>query len=114
MMLFGWKDSITIIFIFGFLFFAMLPFANGALDYLIRTNIPEELQGRVWGLIGLLTQIGYVAAYGISGLIADGIAKAMQISVVRGSGLVITAFGILLMSVTVGLYFMKSVRELEA
>lgn len=114
MMLFGWKDNIAIICIFGFLFFAMLPFANGALDYLLRTNIPEELQGRAWGLIGFLTQIGYVAAYGISGMIADGIAKAMQISVGRGSGLVITASGVLLLSVTVGLYFMKSVRKLEA
>lgn len=26
----------------GFAFFAMLPFANNCLDYLVRTNIAEE------------------------------------------------------------------------
>lgn len=113
MILFGWKDNIVLICIFSFLFFSTLPFANGALDYLLRTNIPEELQGRAWGLIGLITQIGYVISYGASGVIADGIAQAMQISVGRGSGIVIAISGALLLSVTVVLYFLKNFRKLE-
>ena len=71
----------------GFGFFAMLPFANNSLDYLVRTNIAEELQGRAWGLIGFLSQIGYVIAYSISGLLADGIGSRLAISVGRGAPL---------------------------
>lgn len=33
------------------MFFAALPVANNCLDYLARTNIAEEAQGRAWGLI---------------------------------------------------------------
>ncbi|MGN1306492.1 MAG: MFS transporter [Faecousia sp.] len=113
MLLFGLKESILMICVFGFLFFAMLPFANGSFDYLLRTNIPPALQGRAWGLIGLFTQIGYVAAYGISGLLADGAADVLNISVGRGAAIVIIASGILMMLATTVLYFMKNVRKLE-
>lgn len=113
MILFGLKESIWMICIFGFLFFAMLPFANGSFDFLLRINIPAALQGRAWGLIGLFTQIGYVAAYGISGLVADGAADVLNISVGRGAALVIIASGILMMLATTALYFMKNVRKLE-
>ena len=54
---FGIMENIYTICLFGFLFFAMLPFANNCLDYLVRTNIPDELQGRAWGKIGILSQI---------------------------------------------------------
>lgn len=60
-----WENIITIC-CFGFLFFVCIPFANNCLDYLVRTNIPNEVQGRVWGIIGFLSQIGYVVAYGRS------------------------------------------------
>ena len=52
----------------GFLFFAALPFINNCLDYLARTNISDEKQGCAWGLIGFLSRLGYVAAYGLSGI----------------------------------------------
>ena len=113
MILLGIKESILMICGFGFLFFAMLPYANASFDFLLRINIPAVLQGRAWGLIGLFTQIGYVAAYGISGLLADGAAELLNISVGRGAALVIIASGILLMLVTTVLYFMKNVRKLE-
>ena len=71
---FGCRENIILICGFGFVFFFSLPFANSGLDYLIRTNIDAEKQGRAWGLIGFLTQIGYVAAYGTAGRLADGIA----------------------------------------
>jgi MFS transporter, DHA3 family, macrolide efflux protein len=54
-----------------FLFFVALPFINTAADVLIRTGIPNEQQGRAWGLIGLITQAGYLVAYGTAGLLAD-------------------------------------------
>lgn len=49
--------------IFGFGFFSALPFASNCLDYLVRTNLADEVQGRAWGMIGFLSQIGYVIAY---------------------------------------------------
>ncbi len=36
------------------MFFAAFPVANNCLDYLARTNIAEEAQGRAWGLIGFI------------------------------------------------------------
>lgn len=54
-----------------FLFFCTLPVINACADVLIRTRIPNEVQGRAWGIIGLLSQLGFVAAYALSGLLAD-------------------------------------------
>lgn len=110
---FGIWENIYLICCFGFLFFAMLPFANNCLDYLVRTNIPDALQGRAWGMIGFLSQIGYVVAYGLAGLAADGIAAVSGISVGRGSAAVIMAAGALLSVTAALLYPVRSVRALE-
>ena len=110
---FGIKENMAVICTFGFLFFFMLPFANNCLDYLVRTNIAADRQGRVWGLIGFLSQIGYVVAYGTAGLLADSIAAAGNIGVGRGAALVIMICGVLLAAVATVLYGFKDVRELE-
>ena len=110
---FGLRENLIFICVSGFAFFVMLPFANNSLDYLVRTNIAEELQGRAWGLIGFLSQIGYVVAYSLSGLLADGMGNRLQIGVGRGSGLVITVAGVLLALIALTLYPMRSVRQLE-
>lgn len=55
----------------GFSFFACLPFANTGMDSLIRGRVPRESQGQIWGLAGLLTQLGYVAAYALAGPLND-------------------------------------------
>lgn len=55
----------------GFLFLSALPFVNASADVLVRKNIPNEKQGRAWGIIGILSQLGFIIAYGISGLLAD-------------------------------------------
>lgn len=54
-----------------FLFFLALPFMNTSADVLIRKNVPNEIQGRVWGIISLLSQTGTVLAYALSGVLAD-------------------------------------------
>ena len=110
---FGGWENIRVICAFGFLFFFMLPLANNCLDYLVRTNIEASKQGRAWGLISFLSQIGYVAAYGIAGMLADKIAAAEHISVGRGAARVIMVSGILLMVTAAALYSFKSVKELE-
>lgn len=126
---FGFRENIVLICIFGFLFFAMLPFANMSLDYLIRTNIANDVQGRVWGLIGIISQLGYVIAYSVlgpladfvfipmllpNGLLADSVGKVIGTGNGRGVGLLIILAGILLCATAIWLYHIKSVRGLES
>lgn len=99
--------------IFGFFFFATLPFCNNCMDYLCRTNIPDALQGRAWGFIGFLSQIGYVIAYAVSGLAADGLGSLSGMGVGRGAAFMIGISGILLSLVAVTLLRFPSIRELE-
>ncbi|MDD6882757.1 MAG: MFS transporter [Eubacteriales bacterium] len=113
MILFGLKENIYWICAAGFLFFAMLPLANNCLDFLVRTNTADELQGRAWGFIGFLSQIGYVVAYGLAGVLADGLGKQFQIGVGRGAAVVIMASGALLSVIALSIYPIKAVRELE-
>lgn len=113
MAVFGLKENIVLMTVAGFFFFAMLPVANNCLDYLIRINIPEQTQGRAWGIIGFISQLGYVVAFALSGALADVTAKVMEISVGRGAGLVITVAGILLSVVSLSLLFRKRIRNLE-
>ena len=110
---FGVFESIVFITLSGFAFFLMLPFANNCLDYLVRTNTSVELQGRVWGIVGFLSQIGYVIAYGCSGILADGIAEYRGISVGRGAGMVMAFAGAALVIVSVSILFIKDIKLLE-
>ena len=110
---FGLKENIYIIGGFGFLFFFMLPFANNCLDYLTRTNIEAKKQGRAWGLISFLSQIGYVVAYSCAGLAADQIAQIRQVGVGRGAADVIMVSGIMLAIIAAATYQFKEVRALE-
>ena len=110
---FGLFENIVPICIFGFLFFAALPFANNCLDYLIRTNIPADVQGRAWGMVGFLSQLGYVVAYVLSGSAADALGIMTGRGVGRGAALVIFAAGILLAATAAVILFAKSIRKLE-
>ena len=110
---FGIWENIFMICGFGFLFFAMLPFANNCLDYLVRTNIPDELQGRAWGFIGFLSQMGYVVAYGTGGVLADLAAKLFHTEIGRGAGMVIIISGVCLSVVAVMMARIRSIQDLE-
>lgn len=127
--MFGFRENILWIGIAGFLFFAMLPFANTSIDFLLRINIKNDMQGRAWGLVGLISQLGYVVAYGVSGLLADyfftprllsdgawskSIGRFIGTGEGRGIGLFITLTGFLLCITAIVLYHMKSIRELES
>ena len=113
MVAFGLRENIYLICAAGFLFFAMLPLANSCLDVLVRTNIAAELQGRAWGFIGFLSQMGYVVAYGLAGVLADGLGERFQMGVGRGAAAVIMASGVLLSVLALAIYPIRAVRELE-
>ena len=110
---FGVFESMVLITLSGFGFFMMLPFANTCLDFLVRTNTSVQVQGRIWGIVGFLSQIGYVIAYGCSGVLADGIAKFGGVSVGRGAGMVIAFAGAALVMISVSILFVKEIRVLE-
>ena len=74
---FAWGNNRILICIFGFCLFMSLPFANTSMDYLVRINVASLHQGKAWGLIGLISQAGYVAAYASSGVVVDFIIKPL-------------------------------------
>lgn len=128
MALIGTSTYMEFILTASILFFATLPFINTCADVLIRVSIPNEAQGRVWGLISLLTQIGYVIAYTTCGILADNIFEPMMqengilassIGKVigtgegRGIGLMLIIAGVLMVVVALVLGSKKSIREIE-
>ncbi len=125
---FGFREDIVLICIAGFLFFSTLPFANTCIDVLLRKNIENSLQGRAWAMMGMISQLGYIAAYSTGGLLADYIFVPMLLSggllensvgrligtgSGRGIGFLIMLAGFLLSVTAVILYQIKSIRELE-
>jgi len=85
----------------GFCFFACLPFVNTPAEVLIRTAIPNQAQGRAWGLVSLLSNLGYIAAYALAGPLADRVFTPLFASrgPGRGIGMLIVAVGVLLVVV---------------
>ena len=110
---FGLFENMIPICVFGFLFFAMLPLGNNCLDYLIRTNIPDDAQGRAWGLIGFISQFGYVVAYALSGTAADALGRIGGRGAGRGAAAVIIIAGLCLAAAAASILFPKSIRKLE-
>ena len=71
MALTGTTTNITFIVVSCFLFFTALPFVNTCADVLIRMRIPNDVQGRAWGMISVITQSGFIMAYAVCGALAD-------------------------------------------
>ncbi|MNE43063.1 hypothetical protein D3C80_1372200 [compost metagenome] len=128
MAVFGLRESVVLLGVSGFFFFATLPFANTSLDYLLRTNISNAVQGRAWSLIGLVSQLGFIAAYMLSGVLADRVftplltdngmfagtlGRITGTGSGRGIGLLIIIAGLLLSAAAVVLYNLKSIKKLE-
>lgn len=71
MLSFGFSKSFISLAASMFVVFFSLPFINTCADVLARVSISNELQGRIWGLIGLISQMGMILAYACSGFLAD-------------------------------------------
>ena len=84
------------------------------MDYLARTNIPDELQGRAWGFIGFLSQLGYVVAYAVSGVAADALGVLTKRGVGRGAAVMVMISGIFLAVTALTLSGIRGIRQLEA
>ena len=113
MALFGLFESRISCCIFGFMFFAALPFANNSLDFLVRANIPDELQGRAWGLIALISNLGYIVSYAISGVAADMVGSITGKGVGPGSSVTIVFSGICLVIAAFIMSGIRKIRTLE-
>ncbi len=128
MALIGTSTHMAFIVAASILFFATLPFVNTCADVMIRVSIPNEVQGRVWGLISLLTQMGCVIAYATCGFLADHVFEpimqkngifAMSIGSIigtgegRGIGLMLIVAGILMVVVALLLGSRKSIRAIH-
>lgn len=112
----------------GFLFFLALPFINTSADVLIRKNIPNDFQGRAWGIIGVISQLGYVVAYALAGVLADyifnpllsvngllapTIGKIIGTGEGRGIGLLFIISGIFIVILSIVISKIESIRVLE-
>ena len=124
----GTTTSIIFIICSCFLFFTTLPFINTCVDVLIRINIPNEVQGRAWGIISLITQSGCIVAYAACGLLADyvfgpmlmedGILSSSVGNIIgtgagRGIGFMIIIAGISLFITSFVIGNIKSIRSME-
>lgn len=112
----------------GFLFLSALPFVNMSADVLVRRNIPNEKQGRVWGMVGVLSQLGFIAAYAIAGpladhvfnplleeggLLASSVGRLVGVGPERGIGFLFVIAGLLVVAMAAVTYGFRSIRALE-
>lgn len=125
---FAWGNNKILICGFGFCLFMSLPFANAAMDYLVRVNVATTHQGKAWGLISLISQAGYVLAYALTGVAVDFIIKpflqkegnaakfALNIpgrGEGRGAALMIIIAAVFLMFIALTLPRKSEIKELE-
>lgn len=126
---FGATTSVTVIIIFGFLFFASLPYATTSIDVLIRKSIDNDKQGRAWGIISLVSQLGYVIAYVLAGdladyifnpalveggVLVDTVGKIIGTGKTRGIGFLIIIAGLGLIITALIVSKSKSIREMDS
>ena len=113
----------------AFGFFLILPPLNTAVEVLVRAAIPNDTQGKIWGLMGLISQLGYIVAYAISGYLADSVfnpllrpggalseslGRFIGVGESRGIGFIFMLVGIMLLGIAAAVPRVRSVRALQA
>lgn len=126
--LMGIRENLIMIAAFGFMMFVFLPSVQIGAEVLIRKNLANEVQGRAFGLISFITQMGYIFAYILSGVLADYVFEpfmqgssplALKAGNIIGSGagrgiaLLIIIAGLALVVVGIVVSRLKSVKTLE-
>lgn len=87
--LMGLKTNLYLITLFGFMMFLFMPAVQIGAEVLIRKNLDNEVQGRAFGLISFITQMGYVLAYVFSGVLSDYVFEPFM----RGSSFAAVSIG---------------------
>lgn len=124
----GLSTSIIFIIIVGFMFFAVLPFINTSIEVLIRINIDNKKQGRVWSIISTITYLGSVVAFVVAGFLADKVfnplleingklagtvGSIIGVGEGRGIGLMLIISGIMISFISISILKNKFIRNLE-
>ena len=114
--------------VLAFAFFMTLPPLNTSIEVITRSSIPNETQGKVWGLMGLISQLGYVVAYAVSGVLADSVFNPLLreggaladslgaligVGTSRGIGFMLMIVGVLLIGMAVAIPRARSIRSLQ-
>lgn len=126
--LIGVREHLFLVAAFGFIMFAFMPSVQIGAEVLIRKNLTNEVQGRAFGLISFITQMGYIFAYLLAGVLSDylfepfmaggslfaiKIGKIIGLGTGRGSALLIVIAGLFLVVVGTISYRLKSIKTLE-
>lgn len=126
--LMGFRANAYAIAIAGFLMFVFMPAVQIGAEVLIRKNLLPEVQGRAFGMISFITQLGYIAAYVVSGLLSDyvfepfmqssshfaqAIGSVIGSGAGRGYGLLILLAGVVLALVGLVVSRLGSIKTLE-
>ena len=124
----GLSTSIIFIIIVGFMFFAVLPFVNTSIEVLIRVNIDNKKQGRVWSIISTITYLGSIVAFVVAGFLADKVfnpllevngklagtvGSIIGVGEGRGIGLMLIISGIMISFISISILKNKFIRNLE-
>lgn len=113
--LIGISTNIPSVTVSAFCFFLTLPVINTSIEVLLRENISNDVQGRVWSMISFITQSGMLLSLSVTGILADRVFNPLfnrtspftiltenyfKMRSDAGSSLMIAASGILLISIS--------------
>lgn len=126
--LIGMSTNILFITIAGFFFFGSLPFVNTSIEVLIRKKVDNKKQGRVWSIISVITYLGSIIAFAVSGFLADKIFNPMLdingvlsqsigsiigVGEGRGIGFMFVISGICISIISISLFKNREINRLE-
>lgn len=126
--LIGVNENLFLIAAFGFMMFVFMPAIQIGAEVLIRKNLANEVQGRAFGLISFITQMGYILAYISAGVLSDYVFEPLMrgnsflatkigavigIGVGRGNALLIVIAGMTMAIAGIVVFRLKSVKMLE-
>lgn len=108
--------------------FVFMPAAQIGAEAMMRKALPNEVQGRAFGFTSLVSQMGYIVAYLLSGILSDyvfepfmkgksglahGIGKIIGSGEGRGVALLIIVAGAMMVLAAIWVNCEKSIKEME-
>ncbi|OPZ94373.1 MAG: enterobactin exporter EntS [Firmicutes bacterium ADurb.Bin419] len=127
--LIGVHQSIVTIVVPCFVFFFSIPFINTYIDIIMRRKVEPHYQGRVYALIGMMSQTGLILSYIISGplsdrvfepmlqkdgILANGIGSIIGTGPGRGIALIFIIMGIMISVLALVAGSIKQLKKLES